>query len=100
MTKLNDGIVSANNSLGERSQARTYRKNRKLTDQVLSTLYEDSWIVGKFIDTKTRDMVRLDREIKNELEPKFDKAIEMFCKRFNVFTVPEEHRWRRQPPVS
>ena len=96
MTKLNDGIVSANNSLGERSQARTYRKNRKLTDQVLSTLYEDSWIVGKFIDTKPRDMVRLDREIKNELEPEHDKAIEMFCKRFNVFTVLEEYlSWGR-----
>ena len=96
MTKLNDGIVSANNSLGERSQARTYRKNRKLTDQVLSTLYEDNWIVGKFIDTKTRDMVRLDREIKNELEPKFDKAIEMFCKRFNVFTTLEDYlNWGR-----
>lgn len=96
MTKLNDGIVSANNSLGERSQARTYTKNRKLTDNVLTTLYEDSWIVGKFIDTKTRDMVRLDREIMNELEPEQDKAIEKFCKKFNVFSTLEEYlNWGR-----
>lgn len=96
MTKLNDGIVSANNSLGERSNARTYKRNRKLTDSVLATLYEQNWVVGKFIDTKTRDMVRIDRQIKNELEPEQDKAIEMFCKRFNVFSTLEEYlNWGR-----
>lgn len=96
MTKLNDGIVSANNSLGERSRARTYKKNQKINTQLLNTLYEDNWIVGKFIDTKTRDMIRIDREIKNELEPKIDSAIELFCKKYNVFQVMEDYlNWGR-----
>lgn len=90
MTKLNDGIVSANNSLGERSQARTYTKNRKLTDSVLTVLYEDNWIVQKFINQKTTDMLRLDREIKNST-PDIDKHIESFCKRFNVFKTLEDY---------
>lgn len=90
MTKLNDGIVSANNSLGERTQARTYVKNRKLNDNILTILYEDNWIVGKFIDAKTTDMIRIDRNIKNDLEPEVDKAIEEFCKKYNVFSSIEE----------
>lgn len=90
MTKLNDGIVSANNSLGERSQARTYTKNRQLNDRTLKVLYEDNWIVQKFIDQKTTDMLRLDREIKNST-PELDKAIEQFCKKYDVFNVLDEH---------
>ena len=79
MTKLNDGIVSANNSLGERSQARTYTRNRKLNDNLLATLYDDNWIVKKFINGITTDMLRLDREIKVDLESDIDKKIERFC---------------------
>ena len=45
MTTLNDGLTSANNDLGKRSQARTYTKNQKLSDTLLTTLYEDNWIV-------------------------------------------------------
>ena len=78
MTKLNDGIVSANNSLGERSQARTYTRNRKLNDNLLATLYDDNWIVKKFINGITTDMLRLDREIKTDLESDIDKKIERF----------------------
>lgn len=96
MTKLNDGIVSANNSLGERSQARTYSKNTKLNDRLLSILYDDNWIVKKFINGKTKDMLRVDREIKTELEPDQDKAIEKFCLKYRVFDVLEDYlNWGR-----
>lgn len=96
MTKLNDGIVSANNSLGERSEARTYRRNRKLTDNVLSILYDDNWIVKKFINGKTTDMLRVDREIKNDTDADLDKKIERFCLKYKVFTRLEEYlNWGR-----
>lgn len=94
--KINDGIVSANNSLGERSEARTYRRNRKLTDNVLSILYDDNWIVKKFINGKTTDMLRVDREIKNDTDADLDKKIERFCLKYKVFERLEEYlNWGR-----
>ncbi len=96
MTKLNDGIVSANNSLGERSEARTYKRNRKLTDNVLAILYDDNWIVKKFINGKTTDMLRVDREIKTDIGADIDKKIEQFCLKYQVFTKLEEYlNWGR-----
>ena len=96
MTKLNDGIVSANNSLGERSQARTYTRNRKLNDNLLAALYDDNWIVKKFINGITTDMLRLDREIKTDLESDIDKKIEHFCLDFGVFDALEDYlNWGR-----
>lgn len=96
MTTLNDGLTSANNDLGKRSQARTYTKNQKLSDTLLTTLYEDNWIVRKFIDAKTSDMTRIDREIKNDLPPEHDKKIESFCKQFGIFSIIEDClRWGR-----
>lgn len=96
MTKLTDGIVSANNSLGERSEARTYKRNRKLTDNVLAILYDDNWIVKKFINGKTTDMLRVDREIKTDIGADIDKKIEQFCLKYQVFTKLEEYlNWGR-----
>lgn len=96
MTKLNDGIVSTNNSLGERSEARTYRRNRKLTDSVLSILYDDNWIVKKLINGKTTDMLRIDREIKTDIVADIDKMIERFCLKYKVFAKLEEYlNWGR-----
>lgn len=96
MSKLNDGIVSANNSLGERSQARTYTRNRKLNDNLLATLYDDNWIVKKFINGITTDMLRIDREIKTDLESGIDKKIEQFCLSFGVFDALEDYlNWGR-----
>lgn len=96
MTKLTDGIISGNNSLGERSQKRTYTKNTKLNDSLLSILYDDNWIVKKFINGKTKDMLRVDREIKTDLETDQDKAIEKFCLKYGVFDVLEDYlNWGR-----
>lgn len=88
MTKLNDGIVSLATSLGQRSQQRDFAAGRKLTDKTLANLYEHNWIVQKFVDVRTTDMTRLDREV---LTPEFDNDIyEMKARRTGAFKAREE----------
>lgn len=94
--KLNDGLVSAANSMGERSRARTYTNNRKVTDSILEVLYENNWIVQNFIDGTTSDMLRKDREIKTELTPQQDAMIEQFSRKHSLPTVMERYlNWGR-----
>lgn len=96
MTKLGDGIISFNNSVGEAAAARQYRDNKRVTDSQLDILYANDWVVQKFIDNQTTDMVRIDREVKSELDPKYDKEIESFCKRFDVFGSAQDYlKWGR-----
>lgn len=90
--KLNDGLISANNSMGERSQARTYTNNRKVTDAILDILYENNWIVQNFIGGTTSDMLRKDREIKTELTPQQDAMLEQFSKKHKIPMLMEQYR--------
>ncbi len=88
MTKLNDGIVSLATSLGQRAESRTFVSGRRLTDKVLTDLYEQNWLVKKYIDTRTADMTRLDRQV---LTPDFDHELyESAARRLGAFKAREE----------
>lgn len=90
MATLNDGLVSMANSLGQRTAARDYVSIPRLSDQKLSTLYSDSWIVRKFVDGGTSDMTRLNREIQTTLDAEETKALEAAYRRLGCFKHREE----------
>lgn len=90
MTTLNDNIVSMANSLGQRTAARSFVAGPKLNDKKLGELYVDSWIIQKFVDVRTRDMTRLNRELNTPLESDEVVALESAYRRFGAFTKREE----------
>lgn len=90
MTIINDNLISMANSLGQRTAARDFVQAPKLTDRKLSTLYSDSWIIRKYVDVRTRDMTRLNREITTEMSPEQMKAFEAANRRLGVFKCREE----------
>lgn len=92
MTSINDNIVSFATSLAQKSEQRTFISGRKLTDKTLADLYAENWIVQKFVDVRTTDMTRLDREV---LTPDFDSELyESACRRLGAFDSREDAlRW-------
>lgn len=85
---LNDGIVSLATSLGQKAEHRTFFGGRKLSDKVLADLYENNWLVKKYIDVRTSDMTRLDREV---LTPDFDAELyESASRRLGAFKARED----------
>lgn len=92
MASINDNIVSFATSLAQKSEQRTFISGRKLTDKTLADLYAENWIVQKFVDVRTTDMTRLDREV---LTPDFDAELyESACRRLGAFEAREDApRW-------
>lgn len=92
MASINDNIVSFATSLAQKSEQRTFISGRKLTDKTLADLYAENWIVQKFVDVRTTDMTRLDREV---LTPDFDSELyESACRRLSAFDSREDAlRW-------
>ena len=87
---FNDGIVSFATGLNSRAEQRTFIGGRKISDKMLSDLYSDNWIVRKFIDVRTTDMTRLDREILTDIEPEELERLESAARRTNAFKTREE----------
>ena len=88
MAIVNDGIVSLASSLGQRSSSRDFVAGKRFTDKQLSDLYETNWLVRKYIDVRTTDMMRLDREV---LTPDFDnKLYESASQRLGAHKAGEE----------
>lgn len=86
--KLNDGIVSLATSLGNRAANRTFVAGKRLTDKQLADLYENNWIVQKYINVRTTDMTRLDREV---LSADFDQdGYEKKARRLGFIKAREE----------
>lgn len=90
MTAFNDNIVSLANSIGQRTAARDFVSSPKLSDRKLSTLYSDSWIIQKYIDIRTTDMTRLNREITTSLDSETSIAVEAAYRRLGAFKHREE----------
>jgi len=90
MTTLNDNIVSLANSIGQRTAARDFVGSPRLTDNKLSKLYSDSWIIQKFVDGAVSDMTRLNRDIETTLTTEDIKAIESASRRLGIFKHREE----------
>ena len=72
---FNDGIVSFATGLNSRAEQRTFIGGKRITDKMLSNLYADNWIVRKFVDVRTTDMTRLDRDILTQFEPEELKGL-------------------------
>lgn len=87
---LNDSMVSFATGLGMRAEQREFVAGRKLSDKTLSALYENNWLVKKYIDVRTTDMTRLDREILNDLEPEVHSRIESIQRRLGIYAKREE----------
>lgn len=87
---FNDGIVSFATGLNSRAEQRTFIGGKRITDKMLSNLYADNWIVRKFVDVRTTDMTRLDREILTQFEPEELKRLESAGRRTGAFKAREE----------
>ena len=64
-TVLNDGLISLQTRLGQKSEARKYGPAKTLSPGYLWNLYKSSWIVKKYIDKRTQDMTKRWREIQS-----------------------------------
>lgn len=85
MATLKDNIVSLANSIGKRTAARDFVGGRRLTDNKLSDLYANSWIIQKFVDGGVSDMTRLNRNIETTLTSEETKSLEATSRRLKVF---------------
>lgn len=85
---FNDGLVSLATSIGQRAQARDFVAGKTLTDKTLANLYEHNWLVQKFVNVRTTDMTRIDR---NVLTADFDnKSYESSARRTGFYKAREE----------
>src|SRR5690606_25270242 len=85
--QLNDNLVSLATSIGQRSQARIFKAGTVLNDRTLANLYEHNWLVKKFVDVRTTDMTRLDREVLGEFD---NDVYEKKARRTGFFKAREE----------
>ena len=69
---------------------RTFVGGKRISDKMLSNLYADNWIVRKFVDVRTTDMTRLDREILTQFETEELKRLESAGRRTGAFKAREE----------
>lgn len=88
--KLNDGLVSMATDMGIKTNNRRYQKGRVLSDKELSDMYQDNWIVGKFVDKVAQDVTKLPRNIESDLDEADLQSIERVEKRLKVTKVREE----------
>jgi len=66
--RLTDGLHSMYTSLGERVAAIKYSfKKGRVSDKELLAMYEDSWVVKKYIDKTADDMLKHRREFSGDI---------------------------------
>ncbi|EBP0012911.1 DUF1073 domain-containing protein [Salmonella enterica] len=67
--RLNDGLVSLMTSLGEKIGAVRY-SNRKadVPDKELLAMYKNSWVVKKYINKTTDDMLKMPRKFSGDID--------------------------------
>lgn len=90
MAKINDGLVSMASSLGEKSSSRRFVKSGKLSDRTLQTMYDDNWIIQKYIDYFADDMTKKNRIINTPLSSSERTALELSSERLGVFNARKE----------
>ena len=61
VVNINDGVQSLYTDLGAKSEAVSYN-SRLVRDRQLMNAYTSSWIVSKYVDKTTRDMLKKPRE--------------------------------------
>ncbi len=67
--RLNDGLVSLMTSLGEKIGAVRYSSTRPdVPDKELLAMYKKSWVVKKYIDKTTADMLKLPRKFSGDVD--------------------------------
>lgn len=72
--RMNDSIGSVYTSLGEKTNAITYRR-RTLKDSELMDMYSNSWVVQKYIDKTADDMLKLPRELTGDVDSELMQKI-------------------------
>lgn len=88
--RLGDGLVSMANDYGARTANRRYVATRTLSDKELIDLESDNWIISKYINKRSEDMVKKPREIETTLSESTQQALERACIRLNTKGVSEE----------
>lgn len=90
MAIINDGIVSMASALGAKSSSRQFVQSGKLSDQTLLNMYQDNWLIQKYVERITEDMTKKDREIKTALDSDQLEYMNDIATRLDVFTVRKD----------
>lgn len=86
--RLNDGLVSLMTSLGEKIGAVRYSiSKRKVPDKELLAMYEQSWVVKKYINKTADDMLKLPRKFSGDVDSAITQKISDTEKDLKLSTV-------------
>lgn len=67
--RLNDGLVSLMTSLGEKIGAVRYSSSKPdVPDKELLAIYKKSWVVKKYINKTSDDMLKLPRKFSGDVD--------------------------------
>jgi uncharacterized protein len=90
MAKMNDGIVTMASNLGKKSELRRFAPTSRLSDRTLLDMFEQNWIVQKYVETLAEDMTKRDRKITTPMEAEETLALKLASTRLNVFAHRKE----------